>query len=198
MINLIVAFTSIFLSIFKSKKFLICEIALLKKDVEILKRKKKKRTLTNHFDRLFFVILNKIANIKDHISIVKPETVLRWQRFIIKKFWTYKSSGKKKGRKATSKDIQDLILSIKNDNILWGVEKIQGELLKLDIHLDTKTIWNILRTFRRRGMVKKYMNWKKFLSMHIDSIFSMDFFTIDTIFNKRYYFFLSSVIKHEK
>jgi hypothetical protein len=141
MINLIVAFTNIFLSIFKSKKSLICEIALLKKEIEILKRKRKKRALTNHFDRLFFVFLNKITNIKDHITIVKPETVLRWQkRNIIKRFWTYKSSGKNKGRKATSKDIRNLILSIKNDNILWGVKKIQGELLKLDIHLDTKTI----------------------------------------------------------
>ena len=182
MINLMVAFTNIFISIFKSKKSLICEIALLKKEIEILKRKRKKRTLTNHFDGLFFVILNKIANIKDHITIVNPETVLRWQRNIIKRFWTYDYSRKKKGRKATPKDIRDLILSIKNDNILWGVKKIQGELIKLDIHLDTKTIWNILRSFRRKGMVKKYMNWKKFLSMHIDSIFGMDFF------NNRYYF----------
>ena len=102
-----------------------------------MKRKRKKRALTNHFDRLFFVILNKITNIKDHITIVKPETVLRWQRSIIKRFWTYKSSGKNKGRKATSKDLRYLILSIKNDNILWGVKKIQGELLKLD----TQFIW---------------------------------------------------------
>jgi len=62
MINFIVTFTKIFLFIFKSKKSLICEIALLKKEIEILKRKK--RTLTKHYDRLFFTILNKVANIK--------------------------------------------------------------------------------------------------------------------------------------
>ena len=123
MIKFIISFSNIFLSIYKSKKSLICEIALLKKEIEILKRKRKKRVLTNHFDRLFFVILNKITNIKDYISIVKPETVLRWQRNIIKQFWTNKSSGKKKGRKITSKDIRNIILSIKNDNILWGVKK---------------------------------------------------------------------------
>jgi hypothetical protein len=39
------------------------------------------------------------------------------------------------------------------------------------------------------------MNWKKFLSMHIDSIFGMDFFTIDSIFNKRYYVFF--IISHQ-
>jgi len=61
---------------------------MLKKEIEILKRKCKKRIITNHFDRLFFTILNKVANIKDCISIVKPETVLKWQRMIIKRFWT--------------------------------------------------------------------------------------------------------------
>jgi len=139
--------------------------------------------------------LNKIGKIKDHITIVKPETVLRWQRNIIKGFWTFKSSGKKKGRKPTPKDIQDLILSIKNDNILWGVKKIQGELIKLNIFLDTKTIWNILRNLRRKGKIKKYLNWKKFLEMHIETLFAMDFFTIDTIFNQRFYILF--IISHK-
>jgi hypothetical protein len=66
------------LLIFKSKRNLVCEVALLKKEIEILKRKRKKRTITNHFDRLFFVVLNRIAYIKNRISIVKPETVLKW------------------------------------------------------------------------------------------------------------------------
>jgi len=87
MVNLICALIKIILCIFKSKRILVCEIALLKKENEILKRKRKKR-----------------------------------------------------GRKTTSKNIQNLILSIKNDNILWGVKKIQGELRKLDIYLDTKTM----------------------------------------------------------
>ena len=194
MINLLCSLIKIILCIFKSKRILVCEIALLKKEIEILKRKRKKGIKTNCFDRLFFVILNKIGNIKEHISIVKPETLLQWQRMIIKRFWTYNSSGKKRGRKPVGKEIKNLILTIKNDNILWGVKRIQGELRKLDIYLDTKTIWNILRNFRRKGKIKNYLNWKKFLKIHIDSIYAMDFFTIDTIFNKRYYVFF--IISH--
>jgi hypothetical protein len=172
----------------------VCEIALLKKEIEILKRNIKKRTFTNHFDRLFFTILNKVANIKDRISIVKPETVLRWQREIIKRNWTFKT-GKKRRRKATPKETQNLILSIKNNNILWGVKKIQGELIKLNIFLDTKTVWNILRNFRGKGKIKNCLNWKKFLEMHIETLYAMDFFTIDTIFNKRFYVFF--IISHK-
>ena len=86
MINLISTFIKIILCIFKSKRILVCEIALLKKEIEILTRKRKKRIITNHFDRLFFTILNKVANIKDRIPIVKPETVLKWQRMIPKSY----------------------------------------------------------------------------------------------------------------
>ena len=180
---------------FKSKRNLVCEIAMLKKEIEILKRKRKKRIITNHFDRLFFIILNKVTNIKNKISIVKPETVLKWQRMIIKRLWTYNRSGKKRGRRETPKEVQNLILTIKNENILLGVKKIQGELRKLDIYLDTKTIWNILRNFRRKGKIKNGLTWKTFLKAHIHSIYAMDFFTIDTILNRRYYVFF--IIRHK-
>ena len=119
MINFFYSITKLLLSIFRSKKYLICEIALLKKEIEILKRKNAvKRVVTNHFDRLFIIGLNKVLSIKDYISIVKPETVLRWQRNIIRKLWTFKNLYKRRGRKPINKDIQSLILTIKNENIL--------------------------------------------------------------------------------
>ena len=64
---------------------------------------------------------------------------------------------------------------------------MKGELLKLDIDLDTKTIRNILRIFRRKGKIKKSLEWKKFLKMQAESIYAMDFFTIDTLLNQRFY-----------
>jgi transposase InsO family protein len=75
------------------------------------------------------------------------------------------------------------------------VKKIQGELIKLNIFLDTKTVWNILRNFRRKGKIKNCLNWKKFLEMHIETLYAMDIFTIDTIFNKRFYVFF--IISHK-
>ena len=188
MVNFIISLIRLLLCAFQRKNKLIYENALLRKEVEILKRRNHgKRILTKPFDRLFIVLLNKTANIKDRISIVKPETVLRWQRQIIKKLWTFKMSGKRKGRKPVSKEIQKLILEMKNDNLQWGVKRIQGELMKLDIILDTKTIWNILNKFRREGKLKKTLKWKQFLKMQIHSIYAMDIFTIDTILNRRFY-----------
>ncbi len=196
MVVLILTFTKLFFNLFKSKKALNCENAMLKKELQILRRKiKTKRITTTDKDRIFFILLQVITNIKDRISIVKPETVLKWQRIIIKNNWTYSTGSKRRGRKPITQDIQKLILKIKNDNILWGVRKIEGELRKLNIFIDHKTIWNILRTFRRKGKLKKYLNWKKFLKLQVNSIYAMDFFTIDTIFNKRYYVFF--IIAHK-
>ena len=113
--------------------------------------------------------------------------MLKWQSQLIKSFWTYNSKKRQKGRPPVSADIKNLILKIKNENISWGTKKIQGELLKLNIDLDTKTIRNILRIFRRKGKIKKSLEWKKFLKMQAESIYAIDFFTVDTFLNQRFY-----------
>ena len=44
---------------------------------------------------------------------------------------------------------------MKNENLYWGYEKIQGELLKLNVTLDRKTIRNILAVYRRQGKINQ-------------------------------------------
>lgn len=132
--------------------------------------------------------------VKNYITIVQPATVLRWQKMIIRHLWTIRDYSGIKGRKPVDNTIQNLILSMKNGNLLWGVKRIQGELVKPGIVLDSKTVWNILQGFRKRGEIKSALTWKKFLEMHKRSLYAMDFFTVDTIFNKRYYVFF--IISH--
>jgi len=166
-----------------------------KKELEILKRlNQKKRIKIKHYDRVIFSILNRIGSIKEIISIVKPETVLLWQKQLIKRFWTYKKIYKG-GRPPVDDEIKQLILSMKNENLYWGYKKIQGELIKLGIRLDQKTIRNILTSFRRKGKVKKSMNWKQFLRLQAHSIYAMDFFTIDTVLEQRFYVFF--ILSHK-
>ena len=171
----------------KSKKHLLLQACLYKKEIEILKRQNQRKRLNIQYsDRLIFSILNRIGNIKDILTIVKPETVLLWQKLMINRFWTYKSKNRT-GRPPVKQKFKQIILNMKNDNLNWGYKKIQGELFKLGISLDQKTIRNILNVFRRRGKVKKSLSWKKFLKLQIHLIYAMDFFTIDTILNQRLY-----------
>ena len=195
MFSLLTFLFALIFNLYKSKKELLVQISLHKKEIEILKRQhRKQRLVFQHSDRIIFFILNRIDQIKESISIVKPETVLGWQQQLIKHFWTFKRKNRV-GRPPISKEIKQLILAMKNDNLYWGHKKILGELLKLGIHVDKKTIRNILTGYRRQGKVKQSLTWKQFLNVQAHSIYAMDFFTIDTILNQRYYVFF--IIHHK-
>ena len=181
--------------VFRSKKSILIQNCLQQKELEILKRQNKKKKLKfKNSDRVVFAIINRISDTKGQISIVKPDTVLRWQKQLIKHFWTFKSK-KRVGKPSVKHEVKHLILNMKNDNLYWGYKKIQGELLKLGIQLDQKTIRNILNEFRRNGKVRKSLTWKQFLTFQIHSIYAMDFFTIDTVLNQRFYVYF--VIYHK-
>lgn len=149
MLSILAFLFNLIFHLFYSKKKLLITISLQHKEIEILKRKNhKKRPSIRQADCIVLVVLNRIGNIRDSISIVKPETLLFWQRQLIKKFWTFRHS-KPVGRPPVSKEIKQLILSMKNENLYGGNKKIQGELLKLGISLDKKTIRNIIDNYRR-------------------------------------------------
>ena len=187
MFSVLIFLTRAIFNLFRSKKNLLFQLCLLKKEIEILKRQNQKRKLIfKNSDRIVFAVMNKVNDIKEHISIVKPDTVLRWQKKLIKRFWTFKMTNRG-GRPPVDDKIKQLILSMKNENLYWGYKKIQGELLKLGISLNQKTIRNILSDFRRKGKIRKSMTWRQFLRLQAHSIYAMDFFTIDTVLNLRLY-----------
>ena len=175
--QLVSLFFKLFFKLFLSRKHLVLKITVLEKENEILKRRLEgKRIVTNLTDRRFFVLLNKIMSIRNYITIVKPATVLRWQRMIIRRLWTFKYGPGVKGRKPIESDIRNLILSIKNDNPFWGVKRIQGELLKLGIALGSKTIWKIIRNFRKCGKIKTGLTLEQILKNAKGVIFCDGFF----------------------
>ena len=197
MAKLILFLIKIIFFFFRSKKSLISENIILKKKLQIKNRKYsdiRKQILDT--DRIIFSILNILSNIKEKISIVKPETLLKWQRELIKNNWNFISRKNRfPGRPKIETNIRQLILQMKNQNIIWGSKKIHGELGKLAIFISLTTVKNILIDFRRKGKIKKSLTWSTFLKSNIKSVFAMDFFTIDTILNKRFYVFF--IIRHK-
>jgi putative transposase len=131
-----------------------------------------------------------------HLSIVRPETLLKWQRQFIKNKWTFYN--KKKGRPYIKKEIKDLILEMKQDNRFWGCRKISDELKKLEIEVHFTTVNNILQTFRKNGQFQPVGCWKKSLKAHWISLYSMDFMTLDTLFGKRFYLLVILELRSRK
>ena len=191
---------ALFSTIFTKRKDLIFTLLLLKKENESLKRhldQSGRRINSNHSERFTFSIIATLSE-KDisHLSVVKPDTVLEWQRRFIKERWSFKH--KKRGRKPVSASIRSLVLEMKTDNMLWGSRRISDELKKLDIEIHHTTVSKIIQTFRKQGKILPTGSWKKFLKFHWNSLFGMDFMTIDTLFGKRFYLLVIIELKSRK
>ena len=177
--------TSLFkflISLFIPKCFrnLFAHYLILIKEIEILKRQQKKRITFTHADRICLSIFsNLIKHGRKMLKIIQPETLLQWQKLLIKRFWTFKTDKRKPGRPLTPRHIRELVLQMKNENTLWGCRKISNEIKKIGIEIDKVTVWRILRPYRKQGKVRTTLGWSEFLKSHAETIFAMDFFTVD-------------------
>ena len=61
------------------------------------------------------------------ITIVKPETLLKWHRRMKQKKWTYDNTPKRKGRPGKDKQTEQLVVKLAEENT-WGYHRIAGEL----------------------------------------------------------------------
>lgn len=196
-VNLLKALFSV---IFNNRKDFIFILLLLKKENEIMNRHLNlhgKRITSTHSDRFCLSLVAALSKRAfTHLSIVKPETLLEWQRRLIKKRWTYKH--RKRGRKPISAANRQLILEMKTDNPLWGCRRISDELKKLSIDIHHTTVNKIIQTFRKQGKIQPNGSWQKFLKSHWNSLYGMDFMTIDTIFGRRFYLLIILELKTRK
>src|SRR5512133_4221734 len=121
------------LELFWSKSSREAEILALRHQLNVLRRVSPRRPVFSNFDRVIFVCLYRIApRILDAITIVEPETVIRWHRAGFRSFWRWKSR-RRAGRPSIAPEIRRLIREMSLANPLWGAPRMHGELLKLGI-----------------------------------------------------------------
>jgi hypothetical protein len=80
-------------------------------------------------DRLIFVGLYRLApNTIKALTIVKPDTVIRWHRAGFRLYWRWKSRHRC-GRPTVRLEIRRLIRETSIANPLWRAPRLHGELL---------------------------------------------------------------------
>ena len=82
----------------------------------------------------------------NHLTIVKPETLINLQSRFINNIWSYKH--KTPGRKPVTKDKKKLILEMKLENNLWGCKEIADGLMKINIEIHYTTVNRRISSFR--------------------------------------------------
>jgi len=179
-------------NLFKSRSQLQLENIFLRKQLEIFSRSKK-RVKIKRSDRVFFSLTKGLlTNWRSNLVIVKPETVIKWHRRGFKLFWKMKSK-QKGGRRKVDIEVRKLIIQLAEENRLWGVPRIHGELLKLGYNISQSTVYRYWQNLRRN---QPSQNWKTFLKNHVEEIISMDFFTVPTINFQLLYVFV--IIEHHR
>src|ERR1700704_923164 len=92
MIALLVFFLRLLVLPSKAKPQLEAENAALRQQVAILQRKVRGRVRLTNSDRLFFVLLYRwFPSILKTMTIIEPETLVRWHRAGFRRYWRCKS-----------------------------------------------------------------------------------------------------------
>jgi putative transposase len=115
---------------------------------------------------------------KEVVSIVRPETILAWQRRLEQKQWDYSARRTRgPGRPRTPDDIEALVCRLARENV-WGYQRIRGELLELGV---TRSKGCIADTLRRNGLPpspqRQGLTWQQFRSRHAEVMLCADVFT---------------------
>jgi len=93
----------------KSRARLEAENIVLRQQVIILSRKSASRVWLRNIDRLIFVWMYRLfPSILNAITVVKPETVIRWHQRGFRAYWRWKSR-RRGGRPRIDREIRDLI-----------------------------------------------------------------------------------------
>ena len=93
------------------------------------------------------------------VTLIQPETVLRWHRLGFRLFWRWRS--RPRGRKSTSHGA--FVREMSASNPRWGAERMRGELLKLGIRVSKRTIQKCMKRRAPGGGQR----WATFISNHI-------------------------------
>jgi len=171
----------------RTRSELLAENALLRQQVIVLRRNIRRPRL-HHGDRLLVLILARLCRQwRDALHVVNPETLLHWHRDLFKFVWRRKSRTRRQPRRHAP-EIVMLIQTMAEGNVLWGAERIRGELLKLGIYVSKRTIQKYMRDVRPRG--KRGQTWGTFIANHSREVWACDFLQLyDVLFRPILAFF---------
>ena len=105
---------------FKSRSRLEAENAALRHQLTVLRRKVRGRVRLTNSDRWFFVQLYRwFPSILKVLTVIRPETLVRWHRAGFRYYWRWKSRSRG-GRPQIETDLRALIRRMSIENPLWG------------------------------------------------------------------------------
>jgi putative transposase len=155
------------------------EILVLRHELAILRRQPRRAQL-RPVDRAILAALSRALPRSALRSLsVRPATLLRWHRQLVKWRWTYPH--RRPGRPPLDRGVRPLVVRVARENPGWGYRRIVGELQSLGISVSATSVRTILV---RHGLPpappRNELSWRTFLRQHAAATLACDFFTVET------------------
>jgi transposase len=171
---------------------LVLENVALRQQLTAMKRTRKRPHFRRR-DRLFWVLLARMwRNWRTAMVLVQPDTVVRWHRDWLRRRWTRRSRPQPGGRPLINHQIRALVQEMATANPLWGAPRIHGELRTLGVDVSERTVSRLLQRLLRPPS----QTWRTFLTNHLASAASMDFFTVSTLTGR--VLFVLVILSHQR
>jgi putative transposase len=162
------------------------ELLVLRHELEVLRRQVAQPKLRAVDRALLAAAACHLPRPLRGARLVTPRTLLRWHRALVRRKWRQPPG--QRGRPHVSAEVRAMVLRLARENPRWGHRRITGELAKLGLRVSPTTVRRLLAHSglgpapRRSGP-----GWREFLRAQAESIVACDFFTVESVFLRRYY-----------
>ena len=159
----------------RSRISLVAENLFLRKQLAFYQEHQVKPRRLTDAARIALVFWSHWLDWKQALTIVQPETLIRWHHRGFQLFWRWKS---RPGRPRLPRNIRQLIVQMARENPTWGQGRVADELsLKIGVYVSPRTV----RAYWPSGPYRRCrrtssQHWRTFVRNHARSIIATDFF----------------------
>ncbi len=114
----VVQFTAL---VFKPHQAIVAENLILRRQIALFRERGIQAGRIDAATRLSLAIWSKLCDWRSCLTVVRPQTVIRWHRAGWRLFWRFKSRA---GRPRIAADVRRLIRRMASENPTWGQERI--------------------------------------------------------------------------
>jgi hypothetical protein len=110
----------------RSRTVLAAENLFLRKQLALYRERDVKPRRADPATRVALVLLARVIDWKPVLTVVRPDTLIRWHRAGWRLYWRWRS--RPRGRPPIPRNLRQVIVSMARANPTWGEERIANEL----------------------------------------------------------------------